>query len=137
MFIGLNPSTADETENDATIRKCIGFAKRWGYGGIYMLNLYAFRETSPAVMARAADPVGPGNNEALSYHRSNVGLIVAAWGDAVPARLRPVIRFKSRIKEVMGCLGGSPVKCMGMTQGGEPRHPSRLAYDTPLEDLMV
>lgn len=137
MFVGLNPSKADELKNDTTISKCIGFAKRWGYGGIYMLNLYAYCATDPGEMVRASDPVGPGNDEALAYYRSRVGLIVGAWGDAVPLRFRPVVRFKSRIKEVMDCLGGQPIHCLGRTQSGEPRHPSRLAYETKLEPLVV
>ena len=59
MFVGLNPSTADETQDDPTIRRCIDFAKRWGYGGLYMLNIFAFRATNPKDMKAAADPVGP------------------------------------------------------------------------------
>ena len=57
LFIGLNPSTADETLDDPTIRRCIDFAKRWGYGGLVMANLFAYRATDPAVMKRAAEPV--------------------------------------------------------------------------------
>lgn len=49
MIIGLNPSTADETKNDPTIIRCIDFAKSWGYGGVYMLNLFAFRATLPKI----------------------------------------------------------------------------------------
>ena len=50
LFIGLNPSTADETKNDPTIRRCINFAKDWGYGGVMIANLFAFRSTSPEIM---------------------------------------------------------------------------------------
>src|SRR5208337_4601641 len=80
MFIGLNPSTADEEQNDTTISRCIGFAKRWGYGGIYMLNLYAFCATKPDNMVQVADPVGPGNDEALAYYRTRAGMFIVAWG---------------------------------------------------------
>src|SRR4051812_29172166 len=52
-FIGLNPSTADETTDDATIRKCRKYAKRWGFAGMLMLNVFAFRATNPADMKAA------------------------------------------------------------------------------------
>src|SRR5688572_12557148 len=65
-FVGLNPSTADDEKDDPTIRRCIGFAKRWGYGGVVMLNLFAYRATRPDAMwaARVADAdiVGPQND---------------------------------------------------------------------------
>lgn len=132
MFIGLNPSTADERTNDMTITKCIGYAKRWGFGGIYMLNLFAFVSTMPEGMYLADDPIGPGNDEALSYYRTKVGLVVAAWGGSVPVRYRPRIRWQSRIQQVLECIG-RPVECLGRTNDGSPRHPSRLGYDTPRE----
>jgi len=61
VVIGLNPSTADETENDPTIRRCIGFAKREGCGGLVMLNLFAVRATDPRVMMAHPEPIGPDN----------------------------------------------------------------------------
>jgi hypothetical protein len=132
MFIGLNPSTADEEKNDTTISKCVGFAKRWGYGGIYMLNLYAFCATQPEDMVRAADPIGPGNDEALSYYRIRAGLFVAAWGGSIPTRLRPNLRYQTRIKQALECIA-RPVYCLGKTATGDPKHPSRLGYDTERE----
>ena len=121
MFIGLNPSTADETVDDPTIRRCIGFAKAWGYGGIYMLNAYAFRATNPKDMKAAADPIGPGNDEAFGYYRSKVGLIVAAWGaHCDPERARKVCQAVGR-----------PVECLGLTAAGAPKHPLYLKATTP------
>ncbi len=131
MFIGLNPSTADETKNDTTIRKCIGFAKRWGYSGIYMLNLYAFCSTDPKGMVAADDPVGPGNDEAFGYYRTRVGLIVAAWG-SIETRYRPRLQWQTRIGRTMAEMG-RVVHCLGKTADGSPRHPSRLAYSTERE----
>jgi hypothetical protein len=130
MFIGLNPSTADEEKNDTTISKCIGFAKRWGFGGIYMLNLYAFRSTYPSVMAAAADPWGPGNLEAFSYYRTRVSRVVAAWG-SMETRYRPNLKWQTTIRDVLDAVA-IPVHCMGYTQDRSPRHPSRLAYATEL-----
>ncbi len=62
MIIGLNPSTADEVENDPTITRCINFAKSWGYGGVCMANLFAYRATEPSVMKSQNDPVGADND---------------------------------------------------------------------------
>lgn len=120
-FIGLNPSTADEVIDDPTIRRCIGFAKAWGYGGLYMLNLFAFRATDPAVMKAAADPIGPTNNEQLAYYQTHVGLTIAAWG-----------RHGShggRSTGIRGVLRG-PVHCLGTNKDGSPKHPLYLKGDT-------
>lgn len=128
MFIGLNPSTADETKNDLTISRCIGFAKQWGYSGLYMLNLFAFRSTYPTGLLHVADPVGPGNDEAFGYYRTRVGLIVAAWG-SVSTKLRVNLHYSQRIDEVTQAVG-KVMSCLGRTQDGSPRHPSRLGYAT-------
>jgi hypothetical protein len=80
MFVGLNPSTADETEDDPTIRRCIVFAKDWGYAGLCMTNLFAYRATNPADMMCASDPVGPRNDEILHERAAGAGVVVAAWG---------------------------------------------------------
>ena len=80
VFVGLNPSTADESNDDPTIRRCIGFAKDWGFGGILMLNLFAFRATKPEDMKLADDPVGPDNDKTLRHWLDQYqGL--ACWGN--------------------------------------------------------
>lgn len=78
MIIGLNPSTADEKEDDPTIARCIGFARSWGYGGLCMANLFAFRATEPADIFAASDPIGPGNDEWLIKLADGAGVVVAA-----------------------------------------------------------
>ena len=80
MFIGLNPSTADEIENDRTVNRCISFAKSWGYAGLCMTNLFAFRATDPAVMLAAPAPIGPDNDRYLLEYAAQANLVVAAWG---------------------------------------------------------
>jgi hypothetical protein len=127
-FCGLNPSTADETVDDPTIRRCIGFARDWGYGGLYMLNLFAFRATDPKVMKAATDPVGPDNDATLvSYQKQGV-LIVAAWGnDGV---------FKGRAQHVLkNVLVHGPVKCLGRTKDGCPKHPLYLPKTASLVEV--
>lgn len=134
MWIGLNPSTADETTDDATIRRCVGFSRRWGFGGIYMLNLYAFRATYPKDMVAAADPVGPDNDLYLAEYREQAAFAVAAWG-SLESRYRPRVRWQSRIASVLNTVG--LVQCLGLTQDRSPRHPSRLAYAVSLVDFCL
>lgn len=119
-FVGLNPSTADESVDDPTVRRCIQFAKDWGYHGMYMLNAYAFRATDPKDMQAAADPVGPDNDEKLWYYTRFVTLIVVAWGvHCDDERELQVLRTLNR-----------PVMCLGTTKGGKPKHPLYLARST-------
>ena len=124
MFIGLNPSTADETEDDPTIRRCIGFAKSWGYGGIYMLNAYAFRATKPKDMQTATVcPIGPCNDSALAEYAHKSELHIAAWGSHC-----------TPIRELDACVAiDKPVYCLGKTKHGRPKHPLYLKADTERE----
>lgn len=71
-FVGLNPSTADESLDDATIRRCINFAKSWGYDGMYMLNAYAFRATDPRDMKAFHEPIGKDNDCTIARISSEV-----------------------------------------------------------------
>jgi hypothetical protein len=80
MFVGLNPSMADETNDDPTIRRCIAFAQVWGYSGLCMTNLFAWRATQPTEMMRAPDPVGPENDTWLLKTASQAAIVIAAWG---------------------------------------------------------
>lgn len=80
MFDCLNPSTADEVQDDPTIRRCIGYAKRWGYAGYCMTNIFAYRATDPRVMLSASDPIGIENDHYLNECARGAGIVVAAWG---------------------------------------------------------
>jgi hypothetical protein len=122
-FIGLNPSTADESIDDPTIRRCIGFAKSWGYSGLVMLNAYAFRATDPKDMKKAADPIGPDNDAKLAEYSEWCAAYVAAWGaHCSPSRARSVC-------EVIG----HRIQCLGKTKDGHPKHPLYLASNTRLQ----
>lgn len=122
-FIMLNPSTADALVDDPTIRRCMGFAKRDGFGGIRVLNLYAFRATNPKDMFRALDPIGPLNNQQFTEFDMNSG-VVAAWG----ANAKP-----DRIAQVMKLLQGAPVWHLDLTKAGQPKHPLYLPGDARYE----
>jgi hypothetical protein len=120
LFVGLNPSTADEQVNDPTIRRCMGFARRWGYGGLVMCNLYALRSTDPARLFEVEDAVGPENDDWLADQAEQAPLVVAAWG-STPG---PVPDRAARVLELLG-----EAHCLGLTTGGAPRHPLRMPTD--------
>lgn len=120
-FVGLNPSTADETVDDPTIRRCMGFARAWGYHRLKMVNLYAFRATKPSDLWLADDPVGPENDHTLSLVFGGSDMIVAAWGcNARPDRL-------ARFAET---FGGWRLNALGVTKDGAPRHPLYMRADS-------
>lgn len=79
-FIMLNPSTADGTQDDPTICRCINFAKSWGMGGLMVVNLFAWRATKPDDLLRAADPIGPENDRYIDEACRMAQFVVAAWG---------------------------------------------------------
>jgi len=125
MFIGLNPSTADETQDDPTIRRCMGFAREWGYSAVCMTNIFAVRETNPeAMMAFQGNPVGSENNWWLMSHAKQAGIVVAAWGvnGAYRGRGHSVLHM---LREA-----GYQVYHLGLTMYGYPKHPLYLKADT-------
>ncbi len=81
LLIGLNPSTADHRQDAPTIRRCIGFARDWGYSGLCVANLFAYRATYPQDLFATADPVGPKNDQWLRRLARQADLVVAAWGN--------------------------------------------------------
>ena len=121
VFIGLNPSTADASQDDPTIRRCIGFARRERCGGLLMLNLFAFRATDPHLLYGVPDRVGGENNRYLRTLAT--GKVVAAWGAhaLAPARAAEVRKLLS-----------VPLLCLGTTKDGSPRHPLYVRADEPL-----
>lgn len=132
-IIMLNPSTATEQELDPTIRRCIAFAKREGFGGVHVNNLFAFRSPSPAAMKSATDPVGPGNREALDetldWATKNGLPILCGWG-AHGSFLNQALYLRMRATAVRANL-----VCLGKTGSGEPKHPLYIRADQPFEAL--
>ena len=113
LIIGLNPSTADETKNDPTITRCINYAKSWGYGGLCMVNLFAFRATQPRDMMASKQPIGPDNDDWINKLSDAAGVVVAAWGNDGTHLDRSNIIVKM-IPDLM---------CLKMNKTGEPAHP--------------
>lgn len=124
VFIGLNPSTADERLDDPTIRRCIGFATEWGFGALCMTNLFAFRATQPADMKRAVNPTGLHNQHHLLKWGSRAALVVAAWGVNGT--------FANQDLNVRQWLSNAGITLhhLGLSKHGHPKHPLYLKADT-------
>jgi hypothetical protein len=132
LFVMLNPSTADASVDDPTIRRCMGFARAWGHDGLLVWNLYGYRATDPAELDRVAEPIGPENEDhlwdILLDEAGPPAVIVAAWG-AKPNRGR----YGSREAVIrVGPLYDREVFCLGLTKDGHPRHPLYVRADAPL-----
>ena len=129
LFIMLNPSSADAVQDDPTVRRCIGFARRGGFGRLEVVNLYAFRSTSPSALFTALDPVGPDNVSEIREALGRADMVIAAWGNNAG-----VNDNSGRVGEVMALIerSGKPVKCFGFTRQGQPRHPLYLRSDAGL-----
>ena len=126
-FVMLNPSTADAEQDDPTVRKCVGFAKRWGCGGVRIVNLFSIRSPSPSAIRLSDSPVGPRCDEHLLDAASNSDIAVAAWGNhgGYHARDRGVLDMLRR--------EGVAVQCLGVTTKGFPRHPLYVSYAVTLD----
>lgn len=121
-FIGLNPSTADGTFDDPTIRRLINFSYQWGYGGFLIGNLFAWRDKSPAYMKMASDPIGPQNDLHLLELKERCERIVFIWGNNGS--------FLNRDKQVEAMFPDA--FCLKKTKDGYPAHPLYLAKSTQL-----
>lgn len=124
-FVMLNPSTADAELDDPTIRRCMGFAKREGFAGIVVGNVYALRSTDPRALLEAANPFGPENDRYLLQIAAEHDRIVCAWGANV---------IESHAKRAADALKfhGAQLVCLGTTMAGHPKHPLYVAANAPL-----
>jgi hypothetical protein len=123
-FVMLNPSTADAHQDDPTIRRCIGFAKRWGYGALLVRNLYAYRATDPSMLVNVADPIGPANRDYLGNRIAHC--TIAAWG-AHPAATG---WWNGYPYDITKAVTRKNLYCLGRTSSGAPRHPLYVKGDT-------
>lgn len=133
-FIMLNPSTADATVDDPTIRRCMRFARDWGCAELVVVNLFAYRATNPQDLYNAVDPIGPDNMEHVKwaveavvagdrYGMPPVGPLVCAWGAHGD--------FMDQDRTVRGWIESCGVEptALAFTKGGQPRHPLYLKAD--------
>ena len=121
-FIMLNPSTSDETHLDPTVTRCCGYARRWGYGAIEVVNIFAYRSTDPKGLLAVADPVGEENDQYILAAVEDAALVVAAWG------VHGALQDRGRIvRELLA--DRCALTCLGRTRAGHPRHPLYLRRD--------
>lgn len=116
LFVMLNPSTANATHNDPTLRRCLGFASDWGFGSLELCNLFAYRATEPAILKRVRDPVGPDNDSYICTAAKRANAIIVAWGTrgTLLGRAEQVTKLLARTQSLL---------CLGVTKDGAPRHP--------------
>lgn len=122
MFVGLNPSTATEMQNDPTVTRMISFAKNWGFGGIIVGNAFSFRATFPEDLRKHSEPIGKDNDRLLKEKVREVEKVVACWGNHGNFLGRSV-----NLKKLF-----SKAECFGLTKSGEPKHPLYLSGKSEL-----
>jgi len=125
--IMVNPSTADASLDDATIRRVVGFGKRFGWSKVLVGNVFAFRATDVGALAEAKDPVGPDNLAHLTDILNQAETTIVAWGPLakLPSNLRQQWKEVVRISNELG----KPLQCLASAKDGHPRHPLMLSYE--------
>ena len=120
-FCLLNPSTADEHVLDPTLTRCLGYAKRWGFGRMDVVNVFALRSTDPKGLRAVDDPIGPDNDDAIVEIASSADLVVAGWGTHAS--------LMDRHDAALELLAPFDPCCWGLTKHGYPKHPLYLRAD--------
>jgi hypothetical protein len=129
--IGHNPSTADESVDDPTIRRCIGFAKRDGFGSLLMLNLCAWRDTNPNALALLDDPVGPDNDRVIQEAVAGAGRVLAAWGGLAAQSTSQRVRGRPfAVAQLV--TAATPLYALRIGKDGSPGHPLYIPSDAPM-----
>lgn len=131
VWVMLNPSTADADHDDPTIRKCIGFAKHHRYGGIIVVNLFAWRASSPNELMLVPAPVGSDNDDHIRWacRAPVLATVVAGWGS------HPAVRRREAAVKVLIRSTGRDIKCFRRTDSGRPWHPLYLPYSSQMVPL--
>jgi Uncharacterized protein conserved in bacteria len=131
LYVMLNPSTADASIDDPTIRSCVRLARCHGYGSFEVVNLFAWRATDPDELVGENDPVGPDNDRIISAAVARCDMIVCAWGAHRSADRRARI-----VWEIVTAVRQSAF-CFGVTKSGSPKHPLYIKTGTPLQSFQV
>ena len=123
VFVMLNPSTADEIDNDPTVERCERRARTGGYGGLRVANIFAFRSTDPSFLYGHSDPVGPDNDAAILESISGAGIVICAWGGHG--------NLNDRGQKVLALIrkAGATPHYLVLNQDGTPKHPLYVGYD--------
>lgn len=122
VFILLNPSTADATQDDPTLRRCCQFAQGWGYGSVEVVNLFAYRATHPRELRQSPQPVGAENDIHVLAAVQAATRVIVAWGNGGT--------WQGRDRTLLALLAPTPLYCLGLNQSGQPRHPLYLPGTT-------
>lgn len=136
-FIGLNPSTADEVQNDPTVTRCINFAKAWGAGRFCMLNLFGYRSTDPKGLYAVKDPVGADNAVWVDTVAREADIVVCAWGTHGRKRMpEHAMDVEAMLYRISLKRSRAPAVCsLGWNADGSPKHPLYLRADSWPVDL--
>lgn len=127
MVVGLNPSTADEVQNDPTVWRCISFARDWGFGALCMANAFAYRATQPADMKAFPEPVGAENDRLLLEMAGGAGMVLAAWGTHGNHRNRDCELMAGPLAPA---AAAGKLMALGVTKDGHPKHPLYIKAST-------
>lgn len=129
LFVMLNPSTADAFKLDPTVTRCANLARREGFGGFVVCNLFALRATDPRVMRRDPEPVGgTANDNVIVAAAMTTKLVVVAWGTHGTHLGRD-----RQVLDLLTAAGVAPYRLGPPTKDGHPRHPLYLPADVRLE----
>ena len=126
LFIGLNPSTANEEVDDPTIRRCINYVENWGYGGLIMANLFAYRVTLPSGLKKVKYPIGEDNDKYIMTLSKKADITVAAWGNNG--------NLYGRDKQVFDLIPN--LMCLKLNKSGQPAHPLYLKKNIKLTKFL-
>ena len=131
LFIMLNPSTADAMKDDPTIRRCIGYAQSWGYGGLIVCNLFAYRSTNPLELLKVDNPQGDENIRNIEYYARISEKIICAWGN------EPILKKIPNQQHIVEFLyqQKSKVHYLELSKNGTPKHPLYLKKDLQPQSL--
>jgi hypothetical protein len=127
LYVMLNPSTADASVDDPTIRSCVRLAKAAGYGSFEVINLFGLRATDPKELLKASDPVGPDNGRIVAAAVGWCDVVVCAWG-AFPLAWEQAEALRNDLHS-----GKPAIYCLGKTKSGAPKHPLYIKSGTPLQ----
>lgn len=130
-FVMLNPSTADASIDDPTIRRCIGFAKRLGGSKLVVVNLFAYRSTDPSALSAQEDPEGEDNQHWIDTSVNGSSTVAAGWGVLKPPLPQSISRRIERLRS-----RAEKLWCLGKTKAGHPRHPLYVKADQPLVEWL-
>ena len=119
-FILLNPSTANEIDNDPTVERCERRARRWGYGGMHLTNIFAYRSTSPWTLYKMYDPIGPDNNKSIIKAMAESSCTICGWGTH-----GKLLNRHDSVKELIKFY---IVYALRVNKNGIPTHPLYLSY---------